>query len=76
MDVNSRCFIPDGVTRIIFTELTLKLYCVEVVEITYNIQYLRVNSLIHITFFITSNMSGFEPTKRHTQEALLSSHSE
>ena len=37
--------------------------CVEVVDIAYNIQYLRVNSLVHITFFITSKMSGLEPTK-------------
>ena len=31
--VNSRCFIGDGVTSIIFTEVTLKLYCPEVVDI-------------------------------------------
>ena len=38
--------------------------------ITYNIQYLRV-SLVHITFVITSKMSGLEPTKHHMREALL-----
>ena len=58
--LDSRCFIRDGVT--------LKIYCVEVVDITYNIQYLRANSLVQITFFITSKMSGFESTE---QEALL-----
>ena len=57
--LDSRCFIRDGVTSIIFTEVTLKLYCVEVVDITY------------ITFFITSKMAGFEPTKQHMREALL-----
>ena len=47
--LNSRCFIRDGVT-IILTEVTPKLYCVEEMNITCNIQYLRVNSLVHITF--------------------------
>ena len=69
--LNSRCFIGDGVTSIIFTEVTLKQYCVEVVDITYNIQYLTWNLLVHITFFITLKMSGFEPTKQHIREALL-----
>ena len=69
--LNSRCFIQDGVISIIFTEVTLKLYCVEVVDICYNIRHLRVNSLVHVTFFITSKMSGFERTKQHMREALL-----
>ena len=67
--LNSRCFIRDGVTSIMFTEVTLKLYCVEVVDIAYNIQYLRVKSLLHVTFFITSKMSGLEPTQQHMREA-------
>ena len=58
---NFRCFIRDYVTSIIFTEVTIKLYCVEVVDLTCNIQYLKVNSLLHITFFISLKMSGFEP---------------
>ena len=60
-----------SVTSIIVTNVRLKLYCVEVVDITYNIQYSRVNSLIHITFFITSKISGFEPMKQHMRKALL-----
>ena len=71
MKLNSRCFIRDGVTSIIFTEVILKLCCVEVVSIAYNIQYLWVYSFVHITFFITSQMSGFEPTKHHIRETLL-----
>ena len=67
----SCCFIRDNVTGTVFTEVTLKLHCVEVVNITYNIQYLRVNSLVDIIFFITSKMSGFELMKRHMGEALL-----
>ena len=39
--------------------------------ITYSIQYLSVNLLVHITFFVSSKMVGFEPTKRHMREALL-----
>ena len=69
--LNSRCFIRDGVASIIFTEVTLKLYCVEIVKITWNIQYLRVNSLVHVAFFIKSKMSGFEATKQHMREVLL-----
>ena len=69
--LNSRCFIRDGVTSIIFTEVTLKLYCVEVVDITYNIQYRRVNSLVHLKFFITLNNSGFESAKQRMRETLL-----
>ena len=40
-------------------------------DITENIQYLRANSLLRITFFITLKMSGFEPTKQHMREVLL-----
>ena len=69
--LNSRCFIRDDVTSIIFTEVPVKLYCVEVLDITYNNQYLRVNLFVHIIFFITLKMSGFEPTKQHMREALL-----
>ena len=69
--LNSRYFIRNRVISIIFTEVTLKLYCIEVVNITHNIQYLRVHSLVHIIFFITSKMSGFEPTKQHMRETLL-----
>ena len=58
-------------TSIIFTKVTLKLYCVEVLDGTYNIQYLRVNPLVYITFFITSKMSCFKPTKQHLRKALL-----
>ena len=44
--LNSRCFIRDGVISIIFTEVRLKPYCVEIVDITYSIQYFRANSLV------------------------------
>ena len=40
-------------------------------DIRYNIQYLRVNSLVHITFFITLKILGFESTIQHIREALL-----
>ena len=49
--LNSCYFIRDGVTSIIFKEVTLKLYFVEVVDITYNIQYLRVNSYMYTLHF-------------------------
>ena len=39
--------------------------------ITYNIQYLGVNSLVKITFLITSKLSGFEKTQQHMREAIL-----
>ena len=61
--LDSRFFIRNGVTSIIFNQVILKLYCVEVVDITYNIRYLRVNSRILITFFITSKILRFERTK-------------
>ena len=40
-------------------------------DITYSIQYLRVNQLVFITFFITPKISGFKPTKQHLRKALL-----
>ena len=67
--LNFRYFIRNGVTSIIFTEVTLKLYYVEVVDITDNIQYLRMKYASN--FFITSKMSIFKPTKQHMRETLL-----
>ena len=55
--LNFRYFIRDGVTSIIFIEMTLKQYFVEVVDITYNIQYLRISEFTctHDTFYNIEN---------------------